>query len=171
MTDSGPTRPAHPTSSELHGYGKLEPCGIRVDENGDWYYEGSRIFRPDILEILYEKLDRLPTGEFTLSDSKGRFLLEVEDTPFVVSRVDLEKDGSGCERIVIRFKNIPRMEVLDPATLKVGKQNVLYCRVFEGRYAARFSRPAYYQIAGFVREDLSGRGFYLELNGRSYYIN
>jgi hypothetical protein len=146
---------------------ELEPCGIRVDENGDWFYNGNRIFRPEVLEALYGELDRLPTGEFTLS---GRFLLDVADTPFVVSRVDLERDNSGGERIIIRFRNISRLEPLDPGTLAIGNGNILYCRVFGGRFLARYSRPAYYQLAEFVIEDETGRGFYIDLNGNRYSI-
>jgi len=150
---------------------ELESCGIQVDKEGDWFYEGRLIFRPDILEALYAKLDRLPTGEFILCDSKGPFLLDVADTPFVVSRVDYEKDKSGIERIVIRFKNISRSEVLDPGTLAAARDNVLYCRLADRRFTARFSRPAYYQLALFVREDDTGQGFYIELNGRRHSIS
>ncbi len=148
----------------------LEHCGIRIDENGDWFYNGSRIFRPDILETLYEKLELLPTGEYVLSDSKERCLLEVADTPFVVSRVDLERDNSGGERIMIGLKNLSRSEILDPGTLKTGKGNVLYCTTAGGRFPARFSRPAYYQLADFIREDESGQGFFIELGGKRHPI-
>lgn len=156
---------SRPGSHKPHVMNALEPCGIRVDENGDWFYHGNRIFRPEVLEALYEELDRLPTGEFVLA---GRWLLDVDDTPFVVSRVDLERDRSGGERIMIRFKNISRVEALDPETLAVGNGNILYCRVFHGRFLARYSRPAYYQLAQFVIEDDTGRGFYIELNGSRY---
>lgn len=149
----------------------LEPCGIRIDEDGDWFYNGSRIFRPEILETLYEKLELSPAGEYILSDFKGRCLLEVADTPFVVSRVDLERDGAGGERIMIRFKNIPRTEILDPRTLKTGKDNVLYCTMAQGGFPARFSRPAYYQLADFIGEEESGEGFFIELGGLRHPIN
>ncbi len=149
---------------------ELEHCGIRVDENGDWFYNGSRIFRPDILETLYEKLELLPTGEYVLSDLKERCLLDVADTPFVVSRVDLERDNSGGERIMIGLKNLSRSEILDPATLKTGKGNVLYCTMAGGRFPGRFSRPAYYQLADFIREDESGQGFFIELGGKRHPI-
>ena len=128
----------------------------------------TRSFRAEILEALYSKLEQMPTGEFFLADLKGPCLIDVADTPFVVSRVDLEKDESGSERIIIRLKNIPESEVLDPDTLVIGKDNVLYCRVFDGRFTARFSRPAYYQFAGFIREDEAGQSFYIELNGKKY---
>ena len=149
---------------------ELEPCGIHVDENGDWFHKGNRIFRPEILEALYAKLDQSPAGQFILSDFKGRCLLDVADTPFVVSRVDLERDISGSERIIIRVKNISRSAVLDAETLEIGRDNVLYCRVLEGRFPARFSRPAYYQLAEFVREDDAGQSFYIELNGKRFPI-
>jgi hypothetical protein len=146
----------------------LQPCGIQIDENGDWFHDGNRIFRPEILEALYAKLQQIPTGEFILADFNGACLVDVADTPFVVSMVDLENDQSGNERIVIRLKNIPESQVLDPETLAIGKGNVLYCKVFEGRFSARFSRPAYYQFAEFVCEDEAAQSFYIELNGRKY---
>lgn len=156
--------------SDLLQPGALEPCGIQIDEDGDWFHNGNRIFRPEILETLYAKLDQTPTGEFILADFKGSCLLDVADTPFVVSRVDLDRDESGMERIIIRLKNISRSEVLDPDTLSTGRGNILYCRVFDGRFSARFSRPAYYQLAEFVRENDIGQGFYIELNGNRHPI-
>ncbi|SPF46646.1 conserved hypothetical protein [Syntrophobacter sp. SbD1] len=149
---------------------ELEPCGIRVDESGDWFYNGNRIFRTQILEELYARLDQLPTGQFILSDFSGPCLLDVADTPFVVSRVDLQRGKSGSETILIRLKNISQPEALDPDTLAAGKSNVLYCRVAQGRFWARFSRPAYYQLAELVHEDDTGQGFYIGLNGNRHYI-
>jgi hypothetical protein len=147
---------------------ELRPCGIHVDENGDWFHDGNRIFRVEILEELYSRLEQMPTGEFILADLKGACLLDAADTPFVVSRVDLESDESGDERIVIQLKNIQKPEILDPGTLVIGKDNVLYCKVLDARFTARFSRPAYYQFAGFIREDEAAQSFYIELNGRTH---
>jgi hypothetical protein len=157
-------------SNKPDSMGDLEPCGVRVDENGDWFHQGNRIYRPEILEALYARLDQLPAGQFILSDFKGCCLLDVADTPFVVSRVDLERDKAGNERIIIGLKNISRSEVLDAGTLATGAGNVLYCRVFDRRFSARFSRPAYYQFAEFVREDDTGLGYYIELNGNRFPI-
>jgi len=146
------------------------PSGILVDANGDWFHYGNRIFRPEILETLYSKLDQMPTGQFVLADPAGPCPIDVADTPFVVSRVDIDTDGSGRERIVICMKNIPRAEVLDLDTLAVGRDNILYCRVLQRRFLARFSRPAYYQLTEFVREDDGGQDFYIELNREKYPI-
>ncbi|MGO9311457.1 MAG: hypothetical protein ACLQDI_01855 [Syntrophobacteraceae bacterium] len=69
------------------------------------------------------------------------------------------------------MKNIPGSEVLDLDTLAVGRDNILYCKVLQRRFLARFSRPAYYQLAEFVREDDGGQDFYIELSGKKYPIS
>ncbi len=168
MTGPDPDRPDVPKISAI---GEPRPIGILVDENGDWFHFGNKIFRPEILEVLYSRLERTPTGQFVLADSDGFCPIDVADTPFVVSRVDIERDESGMERVVIRMKNISRPEVLDPDTLAVGKDNILYCRVMLGRFFARFSRPAYYQFAEFVRQDDTAQNFYIELNRKKYPIS
>ena len=153
------------TGLETH---PLRSCEIFIDENADWFHRGNRIFRPEILEVLYSRLDRLPAGQFVLADETGICLLDTADTPYVVSRVDRKESPSGEEWIALGLKNLPQTEALDPGTLLVGKDNVLYCRVIGGRFPARFSRPAYYQIAEFLQEDASG--FYIELNGCRYFV-
>jgi hypothetical protein len=146
----------------------LKSCEIFIDENADWFHMGNRIFRPEVLEALYSRLARLPSGHYILEDGKEICLLDTADTPYVISRVDREDEPSGDRSLRLGLKNLSLTEALDPATLLVGKDNVLYCRVIGGRFPARFSRPAYYQIAEFVNED--SRGFYIELNGCRYYI-
>ncbi len=167
MTGPDPDRPDVRKMSTIE---EPQPSGILVDENGDWFHCGNKIFRPEILEILYSKLDQTPTGQFVLADSQGSWPIDVADTPFVVSRVDIDRDEPGGERIVIRMKNIPRSEVLDLDTLTVGKDNILYCRVLPRRFLARFSRPAYYQLAEFVHQDGTGQDFYIEVNRERYPI-
>lgn len=153
-------------------FGTYSPGGaeIFIDENGDWYHRGIRIFRPEILELLYEKLELLSTGEYVLRTDGEVCPVRVADTPFVVYRVDLDKAGQGEERLALSIRNIDRVEFLDPGTLRIGEDNVLYCRICDGRFPARFSRPAYYQLAGFIQEEREGDGFCVCLNGKEYLI-
>ena len=78
--------------------------------------------------------------------------------------------NSTLESISLRIKHLSVPEHLDPATLWVGRRNVLYCRIREGRFPARFSRPAYYQIAEWIRENEETGEFYMELEGNRYEI-
>jgi uncharacterized protein len=149
----------------------IEPCSIYVDEEGDWYHEGNRIIRESILALLLEGLRLRPDGTYMLQWNKTICALDVADAVFVVTRVDRTKsEDSGREWIRLTFKNSASGETLDPDTLRVGRGNVLYCQVRAGRFPARFSRPAYYQLAEWIQEDPSSGRFYLELDGRRHVI-
>lgn len=76
-------------------------------------------------------------------------------------------EGQG-EGITIRLKHLPEVESLNPSTLRIGKDNIPYCAVRNGQYRARFSRPAYYQLANWIDFDPISEFFFLELNGIRY---
>lgn len=148
----------------------LKACEIYIDAEGEWYHRGNRIFRPEILEDLCERIDLLPSGEFVLLDKSGACLLDVADVPFVVAGVDREHSHAGEDRIMLRLKHLSRAEPLDPGTLWIGEHNVLYCRIRDGRFTARFSRPAYYQVTQFVMQSSDGE-FFIELGGVRYPVD
>ncbi len=144
-------------------------CGISIDREGNWFHRGNRLTRPEIIEALYSKLEATPSGDFLLREGNAACLLEVADTPFVVSRVDKSEDESGEEILLLSLKHLSDRQILDPRTLAAGKDNVLYCQLSDRGLPARFSRPAYYQLAEFVREGPAGH-FFIELNGKRYPI-
>lgn len=150
------------------GTENLPLCGIKVDSEGNWFYEGKPIIREDILELFYSNLHYNPEKGFWIEWQGKACLLDVEDTPFVVIDIEkTEKEGSG-ESFILRFRHIKETEELDPATLYVGEANVLYCMIRGGKIKARFSRPAYYRFANWVEED--NGNFYISLNGKRYTI-
>jgi len=61
-------------------------------------------------------------------------------------------------------------EVLDPTTLQVGKDNVLYCKIRKGEFKARFNRKAYLELARQVQFDSAKNSFYITLNRKDYPI-
>lgn len=148
----------------------LPPCGIYVNPEGDWYHEGKEIIREDILDLFYENLHCTPEGEFIIEWRGKKCRLEAADTPFVISRVDRGQSRQGQDEIFLALRHVKNAEPLAPETLKVGKSNVLYCRIRNGGFPARFSRPAYYQLAEWIQEDSDSDRFYLELNGKRYNI-
>jgi hypothetical protein len=151
--------------------GPMLSSGISVDLEGDWYYQEDKIIREDILELFLSNLCLTSGGTFVIDWRGQRCALEVTDTPFIVSRVDrISSEGTKHEEIQIQLKHLPQPEILDPSTLRVGKGNVPYCSVRNGQFQARFSRPAYYQLAAWIESDPDTGAFYLELNGRRYPI-
>ncbi|MBN2844636.1 MAG: DUF1285 domain-containing protein [Deltaproteobacteria bacterium] len=146
------------------------PFSIKIDKEGVWYYNGAEMFRKDIVNLFYEGLKRDESGQYRIELGDDQCFIEVEDVPFVVKAVD--KSGSrvkGTETIEI-YLNDENSEKLDLSSLRVGKDNVLYCTVKEGEFDARFSRAAYYQIADFIDHDKEKDSYFIELNGRNYHI-
>jgi uncharacterized protein len=149
----------------------IQPCAIYVDEEGDWYHEENLIIRENILETLFEGLRLGPDGKYLIEWNRTVCALDVADAVFVVARVDRTRSkDTNRERIWLTFRHLASGEPLDPATLRVGKENVLYCLVRAGRFPARFSRPAYYQLAEWIQEDPSSGRFYLELDGQPHVV-
>jgi uncharacterized protein len=150
---------------------RILSSGITVDCEGDWYYQQDKIIRQDILELFLSNLDLSSGGDFVIAWRGQRCALEVTDTPFIVSRVDrITLDETNHEEILIQLKHLPGPEVLDPSSLQVGEDNVPYCSIRSGKFRARFSRPAYYQLAAWIECDPDTGAFYLELNGNRFPI-
>ena len=128
------------------------------------------MFRKDILCIFFEHLHIDNEGNYFIELNGEVYYIDVEDTPFVVTAVyRTESPQNGYEQIEILLSD-DCMEILDMSSLTIGKDNVLYCRIKNGRFAARFVRKSYYQIAEFIQEDDDGENFCIVLNNQKYLI-
>jgi hypothetical protein len=148
------------TLSELND---IPPCLVEVDTDGKFWHKGAEIFRENILEIFFDNVTLDEKGRYVIVWQGKPCYVDVADTFFVVWRA--EQDDSG--RIIITL-NDGRSEPLSPDTLKMGDDNVIYCRVKDGKFPARFARKAYYQLAEKLGEE-DGR-FFIELGGRRYHL-
>lgn len=136
--------------------GKLPPCMIQVDKDGNMSHDGAPMIHPGILEMIYEAV-YYEDGLYFLKIGEQRCQLEVADTFHVVQRAQFEGDG------VRLFINDGSQEMLEPATLRLGDEGVLYCKIKNGAFPARFLRQAYYQITERLVED--GDGYAIEIGG------
>jgi len=149
----------------------MDSYDIKIDKEGLWYYKGNHMFRKEILRIFFEHLKVDENGRYLIELGTESCYLDVEDTAFVVQAVYKTcntRDGREQLEIVL---NDEFSEILDLHSLYVGKDNVLYCRVKQGRFVARFTRKGYYQIAEFIEQTNNGNGFFIALNGEKYFIN
>ena len=135
---------------------------LRVDIDGEWFDDDVAITHAGILANLRSLLKRDADGYFI--QTRVRIPVEVEDVPFVVTRIERRGEtlhaflGDGTEADV------------DPATLRVGPDDVPYCAVKGGAFEARLSRAAAFQLLGLADYDEStGRGA-LRLGGREYVL-
>lgn len=147
----------------------LPPCMIFVSKEGKWYHEGAEIIHRAIFLWLIQSLEKTEDGLFIVHLNNQKCYLEVEDTPLVVQQVNLVGESPGAGEQIRLTLNDDSQEVLDPETLRINAESVLYCQVKTGRFPARFLRPAYYQLAEHIVEDDS-RGFALLLGDKRYPI-
>ena len=149
----------------------MENSEIKIDKEGIWYYKGAHMFRKDILCVFFENLKIDECGKYLIELNEERCYLDVEDTVFVVGAVyktNLSDDGRYQIDVLLTDDSCEKLEM---SSLYIGKDNILYCRVKEGKFAARFSRNSYYQLAEFIEQSENGSHFFINLNGEKYFIN
>ncbi|KPJ55505.1 MAG: hypothetical protein AMJ42_06715 [Deltaproteobacteria bacterium DG_8] len=144
----------------------IPPCHIRIDKEGNWYYQDLPIINQEIYLHLNKCLRRDPSGKYTLLMNDEKCYLEVEDTPFVIQEVSLKSVPKCTSPLFIKLNDLTEEE-LKVDTLRVGKDNVLYCKVKDELYDARFLRASYYQLAKFLHYD--GERYYLLFEGKKTY--
>ena len=149
----------------------MENSDIRIDKEGVWYYKGAHMFRKEILNVFFEHLTIDACGKYLIELGEERCYLDVEDTAFIVAAVyKTQLPDNGRAQIDILLSD-DSCEKLEMQSLHVGSDNVLYCRVKEGKFTARFSRNSYYQLAEFIEQSENGNHFFININGERYIIN
>ena len=137
------------------GFTAIGSGKIRFGRDGRWYSDDEVIPNRAICRLFSQHLRVLPDGRGRLEIGEDKADVIIEDTPWVVTAVEGDP-GRGFTVVL----NDETREPLDPATLHVGPENVLYARVKGGRHAARFLRPAYYEL---MRHAVGGPGDTLAL--------
>ena len=144
------------------GFYAVESGKISFRRDGNWYTDEERIDNPRIALLFSRSIRRNADGSYILQVGDERASITVEDTPYVVKA--LEGDAADGFTLVL---NDEEREPLDPASLEVGPDHVLYCRVKNGAFKARFLRSAYYHLSDCLGMDDDG-GFFFKLAGRRY---
>jgi hypothetical protein len=119
---------------------------LRIDRDGNWFHDETEVTHPGIIANLRDNLQVDERGHY-LQIGPARVPVEVEDAPYVVERVEALGDG-----LTATLNDLTREPVaLD--TLRVDERGIPRCRVKEGRFDARLSRAATYQLLQHVQPD------------------
>jgi hypothetical protein len=146
----------------------LPPCMIFIDKEGRWFHKGAEMIHRDTILLFYQHMSLDSQGRYVITLEGERCYVEAEDTPFIVRRARFTDSVRADRSGYILSLNDGTEENLSPETLTVGADNVLYCKVKEYTFPARFDRPAYYQLAQHI-EEREGV-YFLPLNGKDYLI-
>jgi uncharacterized protein len=133
---------------------------LRIDRNGDWFDDDVQITHPGLVANLRNNLKRDAEGYFI--QTRVRIPVEVEDVPWVVTRI--ERRGEALQAVL----NDDSEEAVNPSTLHIGSGDVPYCSVKGGRFAARLSRAATFQLLALAEPDPASGGDVLKLGGRAF---
>lgn len=136
---------------------------IFIDKRGNWFQDGIKITHIWTYLSNNKNLDVDENGRFYVDDGSGKIYVEVEDTPFVVKMVHKEKNG-----FIVRL-NDQSEEKLNFKTLFIGKENVLYIRVKNNKFKARFTQAAYYELMKNVETE--NNTYYIESEGTRFKIS
>ena len=134
---------------------------LRIDRDGGWFHEGDEVSHEGILASLREGLQVDGAGHF-LQLGPVRVPVEVDDAPFAVVHFEAAADGFALWLID------GSREALEPGTLRLRQGDVPYCRVKGGRFEARFSRAAAWQLLQHVDAQSGGGPPMLVVGGRRY---
>jgi len=141
------------------GFWAIDPTRkIHFGKDGWWYANDERIQNRRINVLFSQHLRRTPEGTYEIAIGWDKVTVEIEETPYVITRVT----GDPAQGFILRL-NDESDEQLDPATLSIGHENVLYCQVKAGEHPARFLRPAYYQLTEHVQEEGTSGQFSLRI--------
>ena len=146
----------------------IPPCLIYIDKEGQWFHKGVEMIHREFIRLFYQNMELDEQGQYIISWQGDRCYVEVEDTPFVVWRVVFEDKKDSYESRFILYLSDDSREDLSPETLSLGDENVLYCKVKNQSFPARFCRAAYYQVAEYIEEE-EGK-YFLPLNGEKYIL-
>jgi len=134
---------------------------LSINREGEWLHEGEEITHPGILANLRSNLRHDEAGYF-IQTGPARIPVEVADTPYVVTRV--EARGHALQLTL----NDGTQEPLDPTTLRFAPGEIPYCRVKDGRWEARLSRAAAWELGQLVEYDETTGETILRLGGAAH---
>jgi len=130
------------------GFWAIHTGKLKFARDGRWYAEDEPVLHPRLARLFSRYVRRKATGGYEIwIDERYHADVEIEDTPYVVTAVETE----DSTHISIDLSD-GTTELLAPNSLRVGRDDVLYCTVKHGTERARFLRPAYYQLARLIEE-------------------
>jgi hypothetical protein len=134
---------------------------ISLTKNGTWLADGREISHELTRKLFARSIQRDSDGYFIRVGFETR-RIQVEDTPYFVHRIEIERDpAQRIERVIIELNDESR-ERLDPRTLNF-RQGRLTCRVKSKAEEARFLHASYFELLQDLQED--SLGYFLLIGG------
>jgi hypothetical protein len=146
----------------------MKKSPLRIDKEGRWFFDDEEIIHRKTYLLFSRSLARDESGRTILRIGREQCPVEVEDAPFVVRTLEfILADGGELKSIWLHLNDETR-EPLNQETLRIGPENVPYCRVRSGEFEARFSRGAYQLLFPFIQHDEEENRFFITIGGKNH---
>ncbi|MET0379435.1 MAG: DUF1285 domain-containing protein [Spongiibacteraceae bacterium] len=128
---------------------------MRIDSNGDWYHEGTKIQRQPLVNLFASILRREEDGHFYLLTPVEKWRISVDDAPLIA--VDADVGGEGDEQKWVFTLNTGERVQLDaehPLTVAIDAHNEEprpYVQLDRG-LDARINRAVFYRLIDAAEE-------------------
>jgi hypothetical protein len=140
--------------------GRSRESTIRLTRDGTFLHDGEKVEHRALHKALASWVSRHPDdGRYILTNGYDWTYFEVDDAPHHVASLD-----ATTEPPTLHLAD-DSSEPLDAATVSIGEDEVVYCRVRGGAFEARFSRHAQSQLAPLLGEAVEPT---LVVGGREY---
>lgn len=148
--------------------GQSRESSIRLDAEGRFWHAGELVRHPGMQAAFATWIRRHPDdGRYVLCNGYDWTYFSVDDVPHFVRAVASAGSAEG-EGLRLSLSDGTE-ELLDPASLRLGARDALYCRVKGGAFEARFTPGAQSSLWPYLIEGAAGEP-QLELGGRRYPI-
>jgi uncharacterized protein len=155
-----------PTSVVIDG-----KADLFLDKDGRWFHQGVEITHQRTCLLFSRSLYKSPDGGYFVRVGKECAPVDIEDKPFVIKSVTVvSESGESCSMYKILLSDETE-ETLDPNTLTIGPEHVMYCTVKGSTEEARFLRSAYYQISAHVEYIETEDRYVLPCKGHDFPIH
>ncbi|MGB9699510.1 MAG: hypothetical protein ACPL5I_09005 [Thermodesulfobacteriota bacterium] len=141
---------------------------LRIDKEGRWFFQEEEITHWRTYLLFNRNLIRDENGKLKVRIGQEECPVEPEDAPFVVKSLDFNLGPDGELKSITLILNDESREELNPETLFIGRENVLYCLVRKQTFTARFSRNAYQLLFPFIHHAAEENRFFLVIDGQKY---
>jgi len=146
--------------------GKID---IRIDVNGDWFHESSKITR-DKLVFLFASILRFEAEHgYVLVTPVEKWIIQVDDAPFLAVAMSV-RDNEGIDEIWFAT-NIGEEVPISAETPLINEGDIDHPRPYihlTRGLKARITQSVYYQLADLIKTDATG--FYILSSGQRFLL-
>jgi hypothetical protein len=119
---------------------------IRINAEGDWYHEGSKIQRTSIVDLFSRILRREADGDYYLVTPGEKWRIQVELHPLMV--VDVNCQGTGTSQTLeVVLNNGKRLKIgVDHPLSQEPQREMVAVVALDHGLSALFTRAAWYRL-------------------------